>query len=276
MTTHWRTTAERTRNLLLLGMPLGVLCGLLGLSGTEYRVSILRRFFHYPTTRTIPFNLTISIMTLAAGLVGREPSTNAALVWPLLPELAALLGGAIVGLFAGAEYADRRPTQRFERWTLAAIVAIGLTLIAAMIHPFHAQLPLSLGVRVPVGVALGVFIGMVSSVRGISGGQLLIPALVLAFGADIKVAGTASACVSFPIVLVGLVRHAKTSTFVPEREYQELVVPLGIGSAIGAVTGGHLVARVPATALGWILGALMIVSSIRGLRDRAATPDSHR
>lgn len=274
MTTNWRTTAERTRNLLLLGMPLGVLCGLLGLSGTEYRVSILRRFFHYPTTRTIPFNLTISIMTLAAGLVGREPATNAAQVWPLLPELAALLGGAIVGLYAGAAYSDRRPTRRFERWSLVGIVAVGAMLIAAMIHPFHAELPFSLGVRVPVGVAIGVFIGMVSSIRGISGGQLLIPALVLAFGADIKIAGTASACVSLPIVLVGLVRHARTSTFVPEREYQELVVPLGIGSAIGAVTGGHLVSRVPPIALGLILGALMIVSSARGLRERATSPES--
>jgi uncharacterized membrane protein YfcA len=268
MVTENGTAEARSRILLLLGIPLGVLCGLLGLSGTEYRVSILRRFFHYPTERTVPFNLTISVMTLAAGLVGREPSTSAALMWPHLPELLSLLGGSLVGLYAGAAYADRRPTDRFERFTLVGLVAIGVTLIVAMLHPFHAQLPLALSVRVPVGVALGTIIGAVSSIRGISGGQLLIPALVLAFGADIKVAGSASACVSFPIVLVGLVRHARTNTFVREREYHDLVVPLGVGSALGAVTGGYLVSRVPAMVLGLILGALMIVSSVRALRER--------
>lgn len=277
MSSRSTTSAEqRSRLLLLIGVPLGVLCGLLGLSGTEYRVPILKRFFHYPTQRTVPFNLTISVMTLAAGLVGREPSTSASLMWPHLPELSALLGGSLLGLFAAASYADRKPTERFEQWSLLGIAAVGVALVVGVIHPFGVQLPLSLAVRVPAGVALGVLIGAVSSIRGISGGQLLIPALVLAFGADFKVAGSASACVSFPIVLVGLVRHARANTFVREREYQELVVPLGVGSALGAVTGGYLVARIPTVALGLILGALMIVSSIRSLRDRTGAADSER
>ena len=121
---------------------------------------------------------------------------------------------------------------------------------------------------------LGVLIGAVSTIRGISGGQLLIPALVLAFGVDIKVAGSASACVSFPIVLVGLVRHARTSAFVREREYRDLVVPLGVGSALGAVTGGYLVARVPSMALALVLGALLIVSSLKNLREREEKAES--
>ena len=272
--TRVRTSEERSRMLLVLGIPLGVFCGLLGLSGTEYRVPILRRFFDYPTARTVPFNLTISVMTLAAGLVGREPSTSATLMWPHLPELASLLGGSLLGLYAGAAYADRRPTARFERVSLFAMLAIGATLIGATLLSWNAALPLLLAARIPAGVALGVLIGAVSSIRGISGGQLLIPALVLAFGVDLKVAGSASACVSFPIVLVGLVRHARTSAFVREREYRDLVVPLGVGSALGAVTGGYLVSRVPSMALGLVLGALLIVSSLKNLREREEQAES--
>lgn len=134
--TRVRTSEEQSRMLLVLGIPLhGVFCGLLGLSGTEYRVPVLRRFFDYPTARTIPFNLTISVMTLAAGLVGREPSTSAALMWPHLPELASLLGGSLVGLYAGAAYADRRPTARLERVSFLAMLAIGTTLIGATLLP---------------------------------------------------------------------------------------------------------------------------------------------
>lgn len=261
------SSEERSRMLLVLGIPLGVLCGLLGLSGTEYRVPVLRRFFDYPTERTVPFNLTISVMTLAAGLVGREPSTSATLMWPYLPELVSLLGGSLLGLYAGAAYADRRPTERFQQVSLMAILAIGAALIGATLLSHQWALPIGLGARIPVGVALGVLIGAVSTIRGISGGQLLVPALVLAFGVDIKVAGSASACVSFPIVLVGLVRHARKSAFVREREYRDLVVPLGVGSALGAVTGGYLVARVPSVALALVFGALLIVSSVRSLRE---------
>lgn len=78
----------------------------------------------------------------------------------------------------------------------------------------------------------------------------------------------------FSIVLVGLVRHARTSAFVREREYRDLVVPLGVGSALGAVTGGYLVSRVPSMALGLVLGALLLVSSLRNLREREEKAES--
>ena len=37
---------------------------------------------------------------------------------------------------------------------------------------------------------LGLVVGVVSSMLGVAGGELLIPSLVFIFGADIKIAGT--------------------------------------------------------------------------------------
>jgi hypothetical protein len=45
------------------------------------------------------------------------------------------------------------------------------------------------------------------SVLGVAGGELLIPALVLIFGADIKTAGSASILISLGVASSGLWRY---------------------------------------------------------------------
>jgi len=57
-----------------------------------------------------------------------------------------------------------------------------------------------------VGVIVGFIIGIIAALLGVAGGELLIPALVLLFGVDIKLAGSLSLAVSLPTMLVGFVR----------------------------------------------------------------------
>lgn len=261
---------ERSRWLLLLGVPLGVLCGLLGLSGTEYRAPILKAFFRYPAERIVPFNLTISVMTLGGAIVGRESTTSASLLRPYWAELLALAFGAVVGIYVAGRFLKRISALTVEQWTLSGLVVIGTAMICLAMLPVPLPvLPANIALRVPVGVALGVLIGAVSSVRSISGGELFIPALVLAFGADIRVAGSASMCMSFPIVLAGLVRHTREDEYVREREFREIVVPMGVGSGLGALTGGYLLARFTTFGLTVLFGAVLIVSAIRSFQFRS-------
>jgi uncharacterized membrane protein YfcA len=46
------------------------------------------------------------------------------------------------------------------------------------------------------GVVAGFVIGVVAALLGVAGGKLLIPTLILLFGADIKLAGSLSLAVS--------------------------------------------------------------------------------
>ena len=62
--------------------------------------------------------------------------------------------------------------------------------------------------RLVAGVLFGLAIGLVSSLLGVAGGELIIPTMVFAFGADIKTAGTASLLISLPTVAVGVLRYA--------------------------------------------------------------------
>ena len=57
------------------------------------------------------------------------------------------------------------------------------------------------------GLAFGIIIGLVSSILGVAGGELLIPTMMFIFGADIKTAGTASIVISVCVVTSGLWRY---------------------------------------------------------------------
>jgi uncharacterized protein len=64
-------------------------------------------------------------------------------------------------------------------------------------------LPASPLARLVAAVIFGLGIGLVSSLLGVAGGELIIPTLVFAFGVGIKTAGTASLLISLPTVAVG-------------------------------------------------------------------------
>jgi uncharacterized membrane protein YfcA len=116
--------------------------------------------------------------------------------------------------------------------------------------------------RISAGLLLGLAIGLISSLLGVAGGELIIPTLVFAFGADVKTAGTASLLISLPTVLVGVVRYASHGAF--ERPaLVETVAPMSLGSVIGAVAGGMLVGLIPAASLKIILGLILNISAFR-------------
>jgi uncharacterized membrane protein YfcA len=114
-----------------------------------------------------------------------------------------------------------------------------------------------------VAVAAGLAIGAISSVLGVAGGEFLIPALVLIFGADIKAAGTASVLISIPIVLTGVTRHWLTGHYRSQTMLAYLAIPMALGSVVGAAIGGYLAVGAPTDALRLMLGAILAASAIK-------------
>ena len=93
-----------------------------------------------------------------------------------------------------------------------------------------------------------------------------VATLVFAFGAGIKTAGTASLLISLPTVAVGVLRHRRLGSFAESADLTQTVAPMGLGSVIGAVAGGLFVGVVPAVALKFLLGVILIVSAVRVFR----------
>lgn len=69
--------------------------------------------------------------------------------------------------------------------------------------------------RLASALVAGIGIGIVSSLLGVAGGELIIPTLIFGYGIDVKIAGTLSLLVSLPTILVGLWRHAASAPHCP-------------------------------------------------------------
>ncbi len=252
---------------LLYGAPIGILGGLIGLGGAEFRLPVLKAAFGYAAHRAVALNLAVSLITLLGALAVRARVGPADRLLALAPVLAMLIAGSMMGAYGGAAYARRLAVARLERLILVLLVAIGLGLgVGGFAAWESAGVPWGLAARLPLALGLGTAIGVVSSVLGVAGGELIIPCLVFVFGVDIKTAGTASVLISLPTVMVGCWRYARLAAFEDRDDVAQLVLPMGLGSIAGAVLGGYLVPYAPARALKLALGAILIVSAVRIFR----------
>lgn len=256
---HYRRLA------FLYAAPIGALGGLIGLGGAEFRLPVLAGVLGYSARQAVPLNLAVSLITIAASLAIRGRALSFDSVMPLLPVALSLIAGAIITAFLGAALAGRLSNEQLERIILVLLVGVGIALIVESFLPqqIPALLPAVLTWRILAGILFGLAIGLISSLLGVAGGEIIIPTLVFAFGVDIKTAGTASLLISFPTVLVGLVKYASRGAFHDRSTVRNTVTPMSFGSVIGAIVGGMLAGIVPASALKFALGVILNISAFR-------------
>src|SRR5262249_7581626 len=121
----------------------------------------------------------------------------------------------------------------------------------------------SLVIRAFAGVLVGLGVGVVSSLLGVAGGELLIPALVFIFGADIRIAGTASLLISLAIVATGLWRYHRAGALPMTGGALRIASSMSAGSLIGAALGGLTLALAPAVFLKILLGSVLILAAVK-------------
>jgi uncharacterized membrane protein YfcA len=250
---------------LLYGAPIGLLGGLIGLGGAEFRLPVLAGAFGYAARRAVALNLAISLVTVVSALLIRGGTLSFAPLLGLLPVIAAMIAGAVSAAYVGTALVHRVSERLLERVILVFLVVIGIALIVEAFLPQDVPglLPDPLLFRIVAAVVFGLAVGLVSSLLGVAGGELIIPTLVFAFGVGIKTAGTASLLISLPTVAVGVLRHRRLGSFADRADLTRTVAPMGAGSVIGAVAGGFLVGVVAASVLKFVLGVILIVSAVR-------------
>jgi uncharacterized protein len=250
---------------LLYGAPIGLLGGLIGLGGAEFRLPVLAGVFGYAARRAVALNLAISLITVVSALLIRAGTLSIAPLVGLLPVVLAMIVGAVSAAYVGTALVHHVSEHLLERLILVFLMVIGVALIVEAFLPQDVPglLPSSLLVRLVAAVIFGLGIGLVSSLLGVAGGELIIPTLVFAFGAGIKTAGTASLLISLPTVAVGVLRHHRLGSFTDRADLTQTVAPMGVGSVVGAVVGGLFVGVVSAAALKLVLGVILIVSAVR-------------
>jgi uncharacterized protein len=255
-------------------VPIGVLGGLIGLGGAEFRLPILAGPLGYTASQAVPLNLAISLVTVAASLAIRSQSLTLVTVWAYLPEILALIAGAVLSAFWGAGLARRISNRALERIIFGFLIVIGTLLAVESFLPMESQglIPEIRTLRIGAGFAFGLVIGLVSSLLGVAGGELIIPTLIFGYGVDIRTAGSASLLISLPTILTGMSRYARKGAFADKQQISGTVAPMGAGSVLGAVIGGLLVRVVPVPALKLMLGVILIISAFRVFHHSKVDP----
>jgi uncharacterized membrane protein YfcA len=247
------------------GAAVAILGGLIGLGGAEFRLPILIGIFALFPHRAVRTNLLISLATLAMSAVARLNFVHTTSVGDFQVEIACMLLGGVVAAWLGAGYLRSIPKAHMMA-VIAALLLVTATLLAgeALMHGrVWSLLADGSAWRPYAAITGGMLVGAVSSLLGVAGGEFIIPILMFVFGADIRTAGTASVLISIPVVLTGVARHWLTGHYRSQSLLVYLVLPMAIGSGVGAMLGGYLAAWTPTDALRLALAAILAISAIK-------------
>ena len=253
-------------------VPIGALAGLIGLGGGEFRLPVLMHVIGFGARAAVPINLAVSLVTLSFALAARGHAVPLAGLGANLPEILGLLAGGMATAVWGARLIHQLSDARLVRLIGVLLAGLGVLLLAEAVFPVGqgSWLGDDAVLRAVAGAAIGLGVGVVSSLLGVAGGELLIPALVLVFGADIKTAGSASILISLAIVATGLARHHALGGLNFRGGARRMIGAMSLGSLFGAAIGGLAVAYAPSEALKVLLGVVLLVAAGKTLRKAAS------
>jgi uncharacterized membrane protein YfcA len=257
------------------GAAVGVLGGMIGLGGAEFRLPLLIGLFGFAALQAVIVNKAMSLIVVVTALPARLLGMPFGVVAPHWTVAVNLLAGSLVGAWVGASWAATMASR-----TLYRVLSVLLVLIAGALLATHLGsvdgLDLAPAVRVAVGVVAGFAIGVVAALMGVAGGELLIPVIILLFGLDIKIAGSLSLAISLPTMLVAFARYSRSQGFDVLRRNSRFVVAMTAGSVAGTLLGGLLLGAVPPAVLIPLLALLLVLSAIKVWSHRWSRPHGGR
>lgn len=252
----------------LWGGLIGVLGGLIGLGGAEFRLPVLVGFYKFRTLQAIIINLIVSLVTVIFSFIFRAGLINLDRIIAHAPIILNILAGSLLGSYVGVRFATKINEHTLMRVVVVFLVVLSVVLIGHNFI-FHAQ-----GVAIPsllkiiLGALAGMVIGVFSSMLGVAGGELIIPTIILLFSVEIKLAGSLSLAISIPTIIMGLVKYRGRQRFRDIKPYSSFIVFMSLGSIVGALVGSYLLRLAPSATLHILLGVILLISAVKLLRSQ--------
>ncbi|MGN9846595.1 sulfite exporter TauE/SafE family protein [Nonomuraea sp. H19] len=247
------------------GTAVGVLGGMVGLGGAEFRLPLLISLFGFAALSAVIVNKAMSLIVVLTALPARLAAVSLAELAAHWTVAANLLAGSLLGAWAGASWAVRMRSATLYKVLAALMVLMAATLVLA--HSTALGTPALPGpAQAIAGLVAGFGIGVVAAIMGVAGGELLIPTIVLLYSVDIKIAGSLSLVVSLPTMLVAFARYSRDGSFAVLGANLRFVAVMVTGSITGALLGGLLLGVIPDLVLIPILAIVLLISAIKMAR----------
>lgn len=261
--------------VFVAGAAVGVLGGMIGLGGAEFRLPLLIGVFGFTALSAVILNKAMSLVVVATALPARLAAVSLGELEAHWAVAVNLLAGSLLGAWVGASWAVRMRTATLYK--VLAVLMVGMAAALVVTHTGDAGAVALPGPgRAVAGVAAGFGIGVVAAIMGVAGGELLIPAIVLLYALNIKTAGSLSLLVSLPTMLVAFARYSRDTSFAVLGANLRFAGVMVAGSITGALLGGLLLGVVPELVLVPLLAAVLVVSAVKVARHGRAAPTTPR
>jgi len=245
------------------GCLIGILGGLIGLGGAEFRLPVLVGIFKYRILTAIIINLIVSFVTVVFSFLFRTKHIDLSCVVTNTPIILNILFGTLIGSYIGVNLATKINEQALYRIVTVFLVGLSAVLIGHDLIMYNQGIQMMAPLRIFLGFIAGIGIGVFSSMLGVAGGELIIPTIILLFSVDIKIAGSLSLAISIPTIAMGLVKYKDRQLFHEIRPQFTFIIFLSLGSIAGALIGSYLLSFVSVPVLHVILGAILLISAIK-------------
>jgi uncharacterized membrane protein YfcA len=254
--------------LPLLGLLIGTAAAMTGIGGGAFIVPLLTLFYAFTPPNAVGTSLTTIIFTAIASTMSYSRQKRIYYRTGLI-----LATATVPGAFLGAYLTSVIPPR-----TLGLFFGVFLGIVALrMIITVNAHLknskngkgkPDPLGYsekellerkkKLLSGVALSFFGGVASGLLGIGGGVLLVPIMTLAMGMAIHTAVATSMFTMILTSISGVAQHYMLGNI-----RFEYVLPIALGTIIGAQLGAYTSRRLSSKNLHRIFGLILIVVGIQ-------------
>lgn len=251
--------ARRIVGLVCIGLVAGFLSGLFGVGGGILIVPALVFLIGFGQKLSAGTSLAAIVPTSLVGVI--TYATHGSVDWVAAIVLAI---GSVVGAQIGTYLLNRLP-KRVIQWLFIgflAVVIVQLFLVVPNRGDVIDLNPLSVGGLLLLGLITGVLAG----VLGIGGGVIIVPMLVMIFGASDLVAKGTSLLMMVPTALSGTVGNLRRGNV----DLKAAAI-IGVAACVTTAAGGTTAALIsPLTAnmlfAAFLLaiGARLVVQAVRG------------
>ena len=224
-------------SLFFLGIAVGSFGTMLGIGGGLFLVPIFILLFHWEPQQAAGTSLAVVFFNALSGSIAyvrhRRGYYDAAIKFSLATLPGAFLGGYLVSYFSGSAF-------RIAFGALLMLLAVILLLRSFArdggIKEFD---PATFKYDSMLGIVISIVVGFLSSILGIGGGIIHVPAMVCLLGFPAHVAAATSQFVLAISSLVGVATH-----YLLGNVYLEAALAIGLGAVIGAQIGAKLAMKV--------------------------------
>ncbi|WP_293697843.1 sulfite exporter TauE/SafE family protein [uncultured Agrococcus sp.] len=249
--------------MICLGLFTGIFSGLFGVGGGIILVPALLVVLGMERRQAAGTSLTAIVPMAAVGVISYGVAGQVDLLAALL-----IAAGAVIGAQIGALLLAKLPVPVI-RWVFIAF--LGFVAVDLLVSVPSRESALEIGWWSAAGLAaLGLVTGILSSILGVGGGAVVVPALMLFFGSSDLVAKGTSLAMMIPTALSGTIANLR-------RGNVDLRAGLVIGFTASLTTVlGTLIAQWISPLAGNILFACfilvilvrMLLEEIRGWRRK--------